>query len=166
MNHHNIQLLFKSGLGPDTFGATMSQKRMRFVLAHITFNDKNARKDRWPSDGSAAGRDMFDMFNKMYYICATEDYVKYLVNEVEKDTSLKECNISTDHLYTSALLARWLLDRDIATVGTLSTVRIGIPDELKGTECRENFSVTCHVESKENKSVYNNLFSENKIHWT
>ena len=64
MNHHNIQLLFKSGLGPDIFGATMSQKRMRFVLAHITFNDKKARKDRWSSDGSPAGRDMFDMFNK------------------------------------------------------------------------------------------------------
>ena len=78
------------------------------------------------------------------------------MNEVEKDTSLKGCNISTDHLYASVLLAKWLLDRDIATVGTLST----------GTECRENFSVTCHVESKESKSVYNNLFSENKIHWT
>ena len=46
-----------------------------------------------------------------------------------------------------------MIDRDIATVGTLDTVRIGIPDELKDTKCRENFSVTCHIESKE-KNLY------------
>ena len=69
-----------------------------------------------------------------YNICATEDYVKYLVNEVEKDTSLKGRNVSTDRLYTSVPLAKWLLDRDITTVKTLNTVRIGIPDELKDTK--------------------------------
>ena len=58
-----------------------------------------------------------------------------LVNEVEKDTSLKGRNISTDRLYTSVPLVKWLLDRDITTVGTLNTVRIGIPDELKDTKC-------------------------------
>ena len=94
-----------------------------------------------------------------YYICATEDYIKYLVNEVEKDTSLKGRNISTDRLYTSVPLAKWLLDHDITTVGTFNTVRIGIPDELKDAKCRENFSVTYHIESKEKKSIYNNLFS-------
>ena len=57
------------------------------------------------------------------------------MNEVEKDTSLKGRNISTDRLYTSVPLVKWLLDRDITTVGTLSTVRIGIPDELKDTKC-------------------------------
>ena len=31
-----------------------------------------------------------------------EDYVKYLLNEVEKDTSLKVRTISTDRLYTIA----------------------------------------------------------------
>ena len=64
MNHHNIELLFKSGIGPDIFGATMSQRRMRFLLAHITFDDKSTRKDRWPSDRFAAGRDICEMFNK------------------------------------------------------------------------------------------------------
>ena len=64
MNHHNIELLFKSGIGPDIFGATMSQRRMRFLLAHITFDDKSTRKDRWPSDRFAAGRDIYEMFNK------------------------------------------------------------------------------------------------------
>ena len=37
-----------------------------------------------------------------YRICVTEDYGKYLVNEVEKDASLKGRNISVDHSYTSA----------------------------------------------------------------
>ena len=46
MNHHNIELLFKSGIGLDTFGATMSQQRMRLLLAHIMFDDKSTPKDR------------------------------------------------------------------------------------------------------------------------
>ena len=83
---------------------------------------------------------------------------KILVNEVEKDTSLKGRNVSTDRLYTSVRLAKWLLDRGITTAKTLNTVRIGIPDELKDTKCRENFSVTCHVESKE-KSLYITTYS-------
>ena len=41
-----------------------------------------------------------------YYMCATEDYVKYLVNDVEKDTSLKKRNISAERLNTSAPLAK------------------------------------------------------------
>ena len=88
-----------------------------------------------------------------YYISATEDYVKYLVNETEKDTSLQGRNISTDRLYTSIPLANWLLDKNITTVGTLNTNRIGLPNELKDTRCREEFSVTCHVES-EDKNMY------------
>ena len=44
MNYHNIELLFKSGIVPDIFGATMSQQQMRFLLAHITFDDKSRQK--------------------------------------------------------------------------------------------------------------------------
>ena len=223
MNHHNIELLFKSGIDPDIFRVTMPQQRMRFfLLAHISFDDKNTSKDPWPSDRFVAAIHIFEMFNKncskyvipseysvqtvqsketsqikyrlllksindsrfsftykaapysgkpengdgLYYTCAAEDYVKYLVNEVEKDTSLKGCNISTDRLHTSVPPAKWLLDRNVTTVGTLNTVRIGIPDELKDTKCRENFGVSFHIKSKEKKAIYNNLFSENKIHWT
>ena len=98
-----------------------------------------------------------------YYISTTEDYVKHLVNEVEKERSLKWRHISTDRLYACVPLAKWLYDHNITTRGRLNTVRISIADELK---CRENFSATCHIESKEKKSIYNKLFSENKIHWT
>ena len=53
-----------------------------------------------------------------YYIDSTENYVKYLVNETEKDISLKGRNISTDRLYTSIPFANWLLERDITTWDT------------------------------------------------
>ena len=49
MNHRNIELLFKSGIGQDIFGATMSQQQRWFLLAHITFGDKSTRIDRWAS---------------------------------------------------------------------------------------------------------------------
>ena len=64
MNHHNIELLFKSDVGSDVFGAKRSQQRMRFLLAHIMFDDKIKRKDRWPSDRFAAERHIFEMFKK------------------------------------------------------------------------------------------------------
>ena len=64
MNHHNVEFFFKSGIGADIFGATMSQQRIRFLLAHIPFDDKSTRKDRWPCDRFAAGRDIFEMFDK------------------------------------------------------------------------------------------------------
>ena len=58
MNHHNIEFFFKSGIGADIFGATMSQQRIRFLLVHISFDDKSTCKDRWPCDRFAA-RDIY-----------------------------------------------------------------------------------------------------------
>ena len=75
------------------------------------------------------------------------------MNAVEKVTSLKGHNVSTVCLYANVPLSKWLLDHEITTAGRLNTVRIGIPDELKDTKCRENFSVTCHIQSKE-KNLY------------
>ena len=83
-----------------------------------------------------------------YYTGKTENYTKYLVNEIEKHRSLKGRNISTDRLYTSISLAIWVLSRDITTVGTLNTNRVGIPKELKDVKGREEFSVTCHFEQE------------------
>ena len=64
MNHHNIELLFESGIGLVIYDAAISQQRMRFLLAHITFHDKNTHKDRWSSDIFSTARDIFEMFNK------------------------------------------------------------------------------------------------------
>ena len=39
LNHRYVELLFSKHAGPDVFGATMSQQRMKFLLANITFDD-------------------------------------------------------------------------------------------------------------------------------
>ena len=83
-----------------------------------------------------------------YYIDCSENYVKYLVNATEKYISLKGQNISTNRLYSSISLANCLLERNITTVGTVNTTRIGIPDELKTATDQDEFSATCHFESK------------------
>ena len=62
--------------------------------------------------------------------------------------SLKGRNISTGRLYTSIALANWLLENNITTVGTLNTTRIGVPDELKKAEGRDDFSATCHFQAQ------------------
>ena len=67
-----------------------------------------------------------------------------------KDASLRGRNISTDRLYTSISLVNWLLEHGITTVGTLNTIRIGIPDEIKQTIDRKEFSATYHVDSSGN----------------
>ena len=107
--------------------------------ARVLFTYKAAPYSSKPKDG-----------NVPYYIDHTENYVKYLVEGFEKDASLLGRNISTDRLYTSISLANWLLECGITTVGTLNTNRIGIPDEIKQTKDREEFSATCHVDSSGN----------------
>ena len=56
--------------------------------------------------------------------------------------------ISTDCFYTSIESANWLLDRGIATVGTLQKGRIGIPSDFFDIWNREIFSATCHFKSR------------------
>ena len=64
LNHHDVELLFSKHAGPDVFGATMSQQRMKFLLANITFDDPDERAQCWPSDCFAAARKLFEGFNK------------------------------------------------------------------------------------------------------
>ena len=44
-------------------------------------------------------------------------------------------------------LANWVLERNITTVGTSNSTRIGFSDELKNLREREEFSLTCQVEA-------------------
>ena len=46
------------------FGATMSQQRMKFLLASITFDDPDERAQCWPGDRFAVARKLFESFNK------------------------------------------------------------------------------------------------------
>ena len=68
----------------------------------------------------------------------TEDTIKRLVTDLEKHTSFSGRNILYDRLYTSILLAKWLLERNITTVGTLQANRKGIPEEVKHVGSRDS----------------------------
>ena len=84
-----------------------------------------------------------------YYIKSMIDYVKYLVTKTEEQQNLNGRNKSTDRLYTSVELSKWLLTRNITTVGTVQKGRHGIPQELFDAKGREKFSVTCHHKERE-----------------
>ena len=84
-----------------------------------------------------------------YYISGTENYVKDLVQNLAKHVSLQGRNISMDRLYTSIPLAKWLLTQDMTSVGTLTSNRVGIPDELKSPKNRNLLQSTTHWEATE-----------------
>ena len=71
--------------------------------ARVPFTYKAAPYSGKPKDG-----------NGPYYIDHTENYVKYLVEEFEKDASLLGRNISTDRLIDYTRLSHW-------QIGYLST---------------------------------------------
>lgn len=75
-----------------------------------------------------------------YYVCGTENYIKYLVEKLHKTVSICGRNISMDRLYTSIPIARWLLQRGITMVGTMQINRVGIPAEIKDVSQREPLS--------------------------
>ena len=75
-----------------------------------------------------------------FYISGCDEIVKSLISRLEKSTDLKGRNISFDCLYTSIPQCKWLLERQITSVGTLKTNRRGIPDEFKSLEGRVEFS--------------------------
>ena len=59
LNYHDVELLFSKHASPDVFGATMSQQRMKFLLANITFDDPDEHGQCWPSDRFAGGKETF-----------------------------------------------------------------------------------------------------------
>ena len=83
-----------------------------------------------------------------YYLTATEDYVKQLVNSMAIN-QMKGRNISMDRLYTSISTTKWLLERDITVVGTLVSNRVGLPAELKDGKERNEFDSTIHWEKED-----------------
>ena len=71
-----------------------------------------------------------------------------MANATESDVTLKVRNISTDTLYTSISLAKWHLELNIITVGTLNSNSYGVPDELKTPVDREKFRATCNFDAE------------------
>ena len=82
-----------------------------------------------------------------YYLNATEDYVKHLVQSMSV-SSMKERNIPMDQLYTSISTSNWLLKHNITLVGTLVSNCIGLLDEVKDASQQDEFESTMHWEQE------------------
>ena len=72
-----------------------------------------------------------------YYIKDTSNVVNSLVNRLSQRVDLSGRNITTDSLYTTYDLTRWMMDRSMTTVGTLVSNRKGIPKELLSVTDRD-----------------------------
>lgn len=69
-----------------------------------------------------------------YYITGTDNYTKYLVENIIKTggtACMKGRNISLDRYFTSMTIAEWCLEKDITITGTMRRDRQGIPTEMK-----------------------------------
>ena len=77
----------------------------------------------------------------------TSQFPMYQSQKLDKDVlylqNLQGQNISTDNLYTSVELLKWLLTRNITTVGTVQKGRHGIIycyyKAKREKECRDSF---------------------------
>ena len=85
-----------------------------------------------------------------------------MANATESDVTLKGRNISTDTLYTSISLAKWHLELNIITVGTLNSNSYGVPDELKTPVDREEFRATCHFDAEKGDFYLNSCTVKTK----
>ena len=74
----------------------------------------------------------------LYYLNVTEDYLKHLVQSVPVSLMAGR-NISMDQLYTSISTLNWLLEHNITSVGTLVSIRVGLPDEVKNASPWDEF---------------------------
>ena len=91
-----------------------------------------------------------------YYVQGTINYIKYLVENLEKCHRLKGRNITMDRLYTSLEIAEWLSKRNITMVGTFQKNRVGIPAAIKDGKDKEILSSEIYWEEngKYNLSSY------------
>ena len=86
------------------------------------------------------------------YVTGTDNYTKYLVEGLEKQTNIQGRNISMDRYFTSMTIAEYLLKKAITLVGTMRTDRIGIPAEMKEVKNRKSPS-TLYAYNKNIKSL-------------
>ena len=63
LNTLSVDKLFFNDFGPPIFSATMSRNRFVFIRAHLSFDGKTTRENRWQHDRFAAMRKAFEVFN-------------------------------------------------------------------------------------------------------
>ena len=86
------------------------------------------------------------------YVTGTDNYTKYLVEGLEQHVNLQGRNISMDRYFTSMTISEYLLDKGMTVVGSMPSVRAGIPKEMKETKSRESPS-TLYAYNTDIKSV-------------
>lgn len=57
-----------------------------------------------------------------FYITGTDEYTKYLVNELSNYNSIQWCNISMDRYFTSVSLAEWALEKNLRSSEPCATL--------------------------------------------
>ena len=62
LNHHRIDILF-SDAGPSIFSSIFSKNRAKFLLASLSFIDRDNCIINFPRDRFASSRPMFELFN-------------------------------------------------------------------------------------------------------
>ena len=62
--HQGTNAMFHKIFGNPVFSATMSRNRFKFLIAHISFDDRTSRHTHWQHDRFAAFRQIFEEFNK------------------------------------------------------------------------------------------------------
>ena len=97
-----------------------------------------------------------EVTNESFYVQGTINYIKYLVEQLQKCHSLKGRNITMDRLFTSFEIADWLSARNITMVGTFQKNCVGIPPELKVVKDKAELSneIYWEVNGKCNISSY------------
>ena len=61
-NHYSLKNSFSTERGPPIYIATISQNRMAFLLANISFENEEGWVARWPTDRFAATKSIFEYF--------------------------------------------------------------------------------------------------------
>ena len=83
-----------------------------------------------------------------YSVAGTDDYSKYLVQGFCNHNAISGCNISMDRFFTSVTLAQWSNERNFIIAGTMRVDRVGIPQQVKDMNNRDEKS-TMYVYTKD-----------------
>ena len=96
-----------------------------------------------------------------FYITGTNEYSKYLINELSVYSNLQRINISMDLYFTSVSLETWALEKNITIADTMKHDRKSTPKELMPVADREERSVM-HVYNKEKKIMLVSYINKEK----
>ena len=106
--------------------------------------------------------DVIDGEASKYYVTGTDNYTKYLVNGFCKFNKIKGCNISMDWYFTSVSLAKWAYENNFTIVGTIRLDSIGLSNEIKTMEGREEKS-TKYLYQKDGDAPFVSYVDEKKM---